>query len=197
MARPCTICAHDDHEDIDAAIIGAGGSRRVPLETLARRYGLSPRSLARHRDEHLAAALAEVTVGIARRREDVRLADLVDRVLTQVSDAADVRDHAMTAGDGRLALMASREEREALAYLADRLGVADDGTRTTVRELDALVSALVTVADTDPHAALVVAGVLRAQTTGHDLTDLADALTERAQRPALQLVPDPNQEAPR
>jgi hypothetical protein len=120
MPRPCLACTHPERQLIDADLLPVEPFRRVVVEEISRRYGISPRSLARHRDEHLAP---QVSRGIQRRHEDVRIADLVDRVLAQVGAASDIRDHAMREGDGRLALLASREERDAVAFLLDRLKI--------------------------------------------------------------------------
>jgi hypothetical protein len=73
-----------------------------------------------------------VNRGIHRRHEDVRIADPVDRVLARVGAASDIRDHTMREGDGRLALLASREERDAVAFLLDRLKIADDSVADLV-----------------------------------------------------------------
>jgi transposase-like protein len=117
MPRPCTVCAHSDLDAIDAALV-AGGS----LRDIARRFGLSKDAVARHRDEHLPAALTE-----ARDAEDAaRADDLLAQVRQLQVRAHRILDRAEQTGDLRTALGAIREARGNLELLAKLLGELND-----------------------------------------------------------------------
>lgn len=45
--RPCTICAHPNRAEVEAAV-----RRGAPLRLIARQHGISARSLGRHREKH-------------------------------------------------------------------------------------------------------------------------------------------------
>ncbi|WP_157498833.1 hypothetical protein [Geodermatophilus sp. Leaf369] len=194
------MCHHEERRQIDADLLPTEPFRRVSLETIGRRYGLSPRSLGRHRDEHLAP---QVSLGIQRQHEDIRIGQLVDRVLAQVGAAADIRDHAMREGDGRLALLASREERDAVTFLVDRLGIANDGARAELAEGVAFKHAVFDLLGKAPELAEVAAKAV--EQTGQEemaaaLRSLGEAHLQRraAGDPSarLQLVRPNNEETP-
>lgn len=51
MTRTCTVCQHPDRAEIDKALIAATD----PYRHIAPRYGLTPRSLLRHKADHVTA----------------------------------------------------------------------------------------------------------------------------------------------
>lgn len=60
MPRPCTICGHANRELIEKALLDGGAGYR----TVARRFGISPQSLFRHRREHLPQLIAKGLAGV-------------------------------------------------------------------------------------------------------------------------------------
>lgn len=88
MPVSCTICSHPDRSAIERDLVSG-----VSYRTVARRYGVSPSSLVRHKREHLVALAGAVQDPTARaatvsQAEDLlaRLADSLDEV-TRLFDA--------------------------------------------------------------------------------------------------------------
>ena len=65
MARVCTICVHPDRAAIESALVEG-----LPYRDMARRFALPKDATARHKSDHLPAAL-----GVAREAKDVARAD--------------------------------------------------------------------------------------------------------------------------
>src|SRR5258706_11622938 len=98
LGRHCTVCSHDQHREIDAAILRhATGYLKI-----ARHFGLVLASVQRHAANHLARQLRE--------SEEIRM--LLDSA-SLLAELRDLHQHvrrqldlAEAAEDGRLALMA-------------------------------------------------------------------------------------------
>lgn len=61
MARPCSICIHPKREAIESALVGL-----MPYRTVAAKFGLPPRSVITHKNDHLPAKLAKTSKPTAR-----------------------------------------------------------------------------------------------------------------------------------
>jgi hypothetical protein len=119
MPRVCSICSHEDREEINAALLSG-----APLRDIARRYATSKDALARHR-EHLPLRLVK-----AQDAAEVAQADtLLEQVKSLQARALTILDKAEASGDLRTALSAIREARGNLELLAKLLGeLQQEGT---------------------------------------------------------------------
>jgi transposase-like protein len=117
----CSVCIHRERRAIDDAI--AGGRS---LRGLSREHGMSPMSLSRHRDNHLAARVAAAAV--TRATDDAKQAGrIVDR-LARLADAAERAAFAAIAAGAGHAPSSIREARETLLRVGDLTGeLRDDG----------------------------------------------------------------------
>jgi hypothetical protein len=120
MSMPCSICPHPQRSAIDRGLI-AGES----IRGMARRYGVSASSIARHRDSHLTAALAK-TVETARLEISAdKLTDwtgsLHAKTMRLLARAEEMDDLANARG-------LIREARENLVLLGRLAGVIDGPT---------------------------------------------------------------------
>ena len=118
MPRRCTVCDHPEREAIDKALVSGGSIRDI-----AGHYnGISKSSLARHKDAHLPATLAQA--------EAAREVAQGDNLLAQVDDlrrqAQVIKDKAEKAGDLRTALQGIRELVRIVELLAKLRGELDD-----------------------------------------------------------------------
>ncbi|MGB6770707.1 MAG: hypothetical protein WBF51_01695 [Candidatus Dormiibacterota bacterium] len=71
MPQLCTTCHHPSRAKIDAALTRGQSDRSIALK-----FGLGDRAIARHRENHLSPAL----VAVAAKREERRLGSLVDEL---------------------------------------------------------------------------------------------------------------------
>lgn len=123
MSRACSICTHNDHAEIDAAL-----ARGTPNRRIAAQLGVSENALRRHKSEHLPRSLTR-----AREASEVARADeLLGEVRTLHSKALDILASAEKQGDSRTALSAIREARSCLELLARLLGELEDGPTVSV-----------------------------------------------------------------
>jgi hypothetical protein len=131
LGRHCTVCSHDQHREIDAAILRhATGYLKI-----ARHYGLVLASVQRHAAKHLAEQLRDV--------EEVRM--LLDResltreLIALHAATRRVLDRAEGAGENRVVLAAidvAGRNIERLAHFlppvsAAALVAAEDADRIT------------------------------------------------------------------
>lgn len=124
--RRCTVCAHDQREDIDFAIV-----RGVERTAIAERYGIGRMAVVRHSDAHLSPALVRTAEVIAEADERT----LVDRVKDLLGDAYDILGKGKETGDLRLAMSAMENLRRTLKLLGDATGELDHQQPTTVINL--------------------------------------------------------------
>src|SRR5262245_11062081 len=84
MPRHCTVCVHPQPQMVHDALV-----RGQPVRTVARRYGLSKSSVARHWARHRAAArLSESVAGPPPAAEDfdfARTVDQLERLLLKIT----------------------------------------------------------------------------------------------------------------
>ena len=124
MPRRCTVCAHEEAEAIDKALVGG-----EPYRSVANRYeSLSQAAVQRHQENHLPATLAK-----AREAEEVAHADnLLEQVRGLQGRALAILDKAEEAGELRTALGAIREARGNLDLLAKLLGELSDAPQVNI-----------------------------------------------------------------
>ncbi|MGO0578121.1 hypothetical protein [Ornithinimicrobium panacihumi] len=125
MALACTICTHPEREAIDEALVAGMANRAI-----GRRWDLHKDAVARHKANHLSAAVqAHVTEQVANGATTAlgRLEHLFSRV-ERVLIAAERE------GKANLVLQASSEMRQTAALLAKITGELDE--RNTVQVLN-------------------------------------------------------------
>ena len=109
MPPTCTVCAHERRQEIERALLGS-----EPLRSIAGRFRVTRQSLARHRDNHMPAALVKA-------REAEEIAD-ADNLLAQVQRLHErtlaILHTAEQRGEKRVALAAIREARANLELVA-------------------------------------------------------------------------------
>ena len=123
MPRRCTVCTHEQKEQIDQALVAG-----EPLRDVAGRFGISKSSLARHKDAHLPTILAK-----AQAAEEVAQAD---DLLGQIEDlrrqAQAIKDQAMKTNDLRTALQGIRELVRIVELLAKLRGELDERAQINI-----------------------------------------------------------------
>ena len=123
MPRRCTVCTHNEREDIDQALVA-----RQPFRAIARQHGVSKDALIRHHDDHVPAALVKA--------QEATEAAQADNLLAQVTGlrdrAIDILDTAVATDDLRVALGAIREARGCLELLGKLAGQLQDGPTVNI-----------------------------------------------------------------
>jgi hypothetical protein len=100
--RLCLSCQHEKRREIDEALLA-----NAPLRDVARRFGLSKDSVARHKRDHLPKALIRAREAEAIAHGD----DLLSQMNGLNARTLKVLAQAEAAGDGRTFLAAVREAR--------------------------------------------------------------------------------------
>lgn len=126
MPRTCTVCAHEERDAIDSALV-----RGEPLRNIARREGLDHTALHRHKQAHVSPAIARVY----EQREEHRGEKLLDRVEDLYDKASGILDAAAQDGKPSLSLSAIRELRGIVELLGKLTGELDDRPQQTVNVL--------------------------------------------------------------
>jgi len=129
MARPCTVCAHEEREAIDSCLVGG-----VPYRTISKRHeGVSPSSLSRHR-AHVTAAIIPLGSGT----ETGTRADggtLLAQLRGLYSRVEGILSRAEADGRPSTALAAIKEARAILETVARVTGELDERPVTNVINL--------------------------------------------------------------
>ena len=116
MPRTCTICRHDERQQLDRELV-----QRTPYRHIAARYEVSTGALQRHAREHLPELLAK-----GREAEQMAEADkLLTNILALQARTLLMLQEAEKSGDLRIALVAVREARNNIALLAEMRGQLD------------------------------------------------------------------------
>lgn len=124
MPRVCTICAHEEREAIDKALLNGGSFRDI-----AGQFTVSRSALDRHKASHLMEHLAQAKEAA----EVIRADDLLFQVRSLQAKTLAILTKAEQEGDLRGALMAISQARQNLELLARLLGELDE--RATVNIL--------------------------------------------------------------
>ena len=142
MPRKCSVCAHPDLAEINAAII-----RGDSLRDIARQYHLSKDAVARHSKKHLPVALAKAKDASEVASADDLLSqvrDLRDRTLSILSEAETagklpVALKAIQVAQGNIELLAKlliEVEKHRLADIERKSDVRDDLAGMSNEELE-------------------------------------------------------------
>lgn len=124
--KRCTICGHDQREDIEIAIV-RGVSNRGVADT----YGVGRMAVQRHREEHLSPALVRTmeahTEGVER--------SVAEHARALLTDADAILRKAKETGDIKLAVTAMENVRRTLRLIGDATGELDHSQPATVINL--------------------------------------------------------------
>jgi hypothetical protein len=171
MPRKCTICAHDQREAIDQAIVAG-----APLRRIAADHSLSESAMHRHAKKHLPAKMSKA----AAVQEVAEADDLVATVRTQqkrvdalfgaaveiLKSARDEKDHGRVLQAINTAVRAQREASRKTELLARLAGELQGGTTVQVAvltqspEWHALRARLLAALEDHPAARLAVSQAL-------------------------------------
>jgi hypothetical protein len=116
MPRQCTVCGHEQRQEIEAALIA-----ETPYREITRRYRVSKDALSRHKSDHLPVHLSKAKEAAEVAQADDLLAEL--RGLR--AKAHELLTAAEKQGDLRTALAGIREARACLELLAELEGELD------------------------------------------------------------------------
>ena len=121
MAMHCLSCEHPKRDGLDRALAAGISNAEV-----GRRYGLTPKAIGRHANNHLSPALGVVV-------ETERTKALLGRVEDLVARTETILGVAEASGKAQLALSAVREMRESLKLLGQVTGeLRPEGTTVQV-----------------------------------------------------------------
>ncbi len=151
MPRTCTVCAHEQSDAIDRALVLGLPNRRI-----AAQHGVTEQAVRRHKDNHLPALLAEA-------QKHVRADTLMARLEAYTQSAHSIRHKAEAAGDLRTALAAIRELVRIVELQERLIGEIQDGATVNVLvapEWIAIRAALLEVLRPFPEVRALVAGEL-------------------------------------
>ncbi len=119
MPRKCTICEHEQKDEINTALLEG-----KPYRYLAERYGTSATTLQRHK-EHLPVKMVKAQEA----QEAVQADSLLEQVKELQRKAWELLNKAEAAGDLRTALQGVREAKGCLELLAKLQGeLQQEGT---------------------------------------------------------------------
>lgn len=113
MPRICTVCAHDQRAEIDAALVRGDSAAKISAL-----FRVSQDAIARHKAAHIPATLAKAQDAKETARGDDLLQQLRD--LQKITMGTLARAH--TGGDYRTVLAAVREARGNLELIGKLLG---------------------------------------------------------------------------
>jgi transposase-like protein len=123
MGRPCSICAHPNRDDIDAALISGASYSAV-----SKQFGVGPESVRRHHDAHLSPALAAMEAA----EQEAKQATLLDRIEGLITRAETLYNAASDDGKSAQALNVLREMRGLLELYGKASGEIDSRPQVTV-----------------------------------------------------------------
>lgn len=124
MPAPCSSCQHEHRDQLDRELVLGAES----LRGLARRYGVDRASLARHRDNHLSAALVKVQT----EREEAGPRSALDDLRELRARALRILDAAENDGKASLSLSALRELRGIVELTARVTGELREAPRVAL-----------------------------------------------------------------
>lgn len=138
MGARCLVCVHDHRADIELGL-----SRKVGLDTLARRYGISKSSLSRHSTNHLPPALKGAMHATGRAvdvtdLEHLRQQESENLLTNSVAFRARLfrqLDAAEESGDLRAAAAIDGRILSSLEFVGKLLGELTTHSTTTVNQL--------------------------------------------------------------
>jgi len=107
MPRPCAICVHERHEEVDAALLN-----NEPFQTIAKRFGTSVLTVLTHRN-HLSAAPEEATGA----QDVARAFEALDQMITLEGNCVTLLQVAEAASELRVVFSAIGQVRRNLETL--------------------------------------------------------------------------------
>lgn len=123
MTQRCTVCAHEQRKEIDAALV-----QGKAFTVIARQYGLHHDAVNRHSKSHLSTALVKLKA----EREVAGVRTALDRLESLYERTERLLDQAETDGVKGLQLQAIRELRSCLETIAKITGELDEKPTVTV-----------------------------------------------------------------
>ncbi len=124
MPRVCSICSHEDREEINAALLS-----ETPLRAMARRYATSKDALARHR-EHLPVHLVKASDAAEVIQADTLLARLLSLNAETMAILKEARSGRVK--DNELALRAIARAEKQLELQGKLLGELNDAPTVNI-----------------------------------------------------------------
>lgn len=168
MPERCKTCSHKDRQSIDASI----RARTVTMPELSERTGISRASLHRHARAHVPATI----LSPAFITEDVRPGDLMQELLDILISARRVRQAALLANRGELALRAGAESLKVIEVMLTRLAITDEEVFEEIALSESLALAVGASIRDVPKLGALIADKLREH--GHE--DVAADIEEYA-----------------
>jgi hypothetical protein len=155
MTRLCTVCTHKDVEEINKLLLCSGSYRDI-----ARQFGLSKDSLARHKEGHIPELLSK--------SNDIKEIASADSLLTKLDEEAnfvrEMRVLAAAEGDIELALKAVDRALKCIDLYAKVSGLIQDQPTINLNlnaEWIELRTLIVTALDPYPQAKEAVVNAIR------------------------------------
>jgi len=162
MSRKCSICAHQQGQAIDEALVAGTAS----LREIASLFAVSQSALRRHKARHLPAALAQAQEA----QEAAHGDDLLNRLDKLTTEAHRIKDKAEKAGDYRTAIAGIRELVRIVEVLAKLRGQLDERAQINILvanpEWLTLRARILTVLEPYPEARLALAAALEVGNAG-------------------------------
>jgi hypothetical protein len=124
MPRVCTICNHEDREEIDRRLVNGESYTKI-----AKEFSVSYPALYRHNDIHIPEALAKA--GDA--KDIVNGDNLLESIKSLAERARAILDKAEQSGDMKTALGGIREARGCIELLAKIEGQINDRPQVNVQ----------------------------------------------------------------
>lgn len=155
MGRQCTVCAHNDIEEINRLLL-CGDSYRA----IARQFGLSKDALARHKESHM----PELLLKSQDVKETLQADNLLDQIVYYESEARRFKGLAESQGDLELALKAVDRALKCLDLFAKARGIINDQPQITIinnPEWVELRTLIITALDPFPDAKGAVVDAIR------------------------------------
>ncbi len=155
MGRQCTVCAHKDLEEINRLLLCSDSYRAI-----ARQFGLSKDSLARHKESHM----PELLLKSQDVKETLQADNLLDQIVYYESEARRFKGLAESQGDLELALKAVDRALKCLDLFAKARGIINDQPQITIinnPEWVELRTLIITALDPFPDAKGAVVDAIR------------------------------------
>jgi hypothetical protein len=126
MGRQCTVCAHNDIEEINRLLLCSDSYRAI-----ARQFGLSKDALARHKESHM----PELLLKSQDVKETLQADNLLDQIVYYESEARRFKGLAESQGDLELALKAVDRALKCLDLFAKARGIINDQPQITLQQV--------------------------------------------------------------
>lgn len=136
MGRQCTVCAHNDIEEINRLLLCSDSYR-----DLARQFGLSKDALARHKKSHI----PELLLKSQDAKEALQADNLLDQIVYYEAEARRFKGLAESQGDLELALKAVDRALKCLDLFAKARGIINDQPQVNILVLPEWIALKTTI----------------------------------------------------